>query len=67
MTAPDARDVMIAALEAELAALRARIEALEAMVFGAAAAAMPPDEAAPEIEPGESWGLNPPGQGRAEP
>ncbi len=67
MTAPDDRDALIAALLAEVTALRARIEALESMDFGSVPAAMPPDESSLEIEPSESWGLNPPAQGRAEP
>jgi hypothetical protein len=71
MTAPPDRDAEIVALLAEIAALRARVEALESMVFGATAAAMPPDEAGPEeatrLEAPEPWNLGPPGRGGAEP
>lgn len=67
MTMPDPRDAEIAELRAEIAELRARLAALEDFVgMGGHAAAAPSDDDALEIEPGEAWGLRPPG-GNAEP
>jgi hypothetical protein len=64
-TGPDAAEEL-ERLRAELGELRARIERLEDLL-APRAAAMPPEEAMPDdatgIEPGEAWGLKPPGGG----
>jgi hypothetical protein len=66
MTTPDPRDAEIAALREEIEELRARLRAIERQLgIGQRKRAKPPmrEDQPPEagIEPGEPWGLKPPG------